>query len=215
MTSSLLNSHLLLTFAMTAAVIVVVPGPSVMFIVSRALTVGRPAAMAAAAGNTAGTVVQGLLAAIGVGSLVAESEMVFTIIKWFGAMYLVAMGSQTLRHRKESSEAQDAGVEQSRRTVARQGFMVGVTNPKMVVFFSAALPQFVDRERGYVVVQMLVLLAIWGVLSIVSDSSWGFAGGSLRKWSVNAPKRVERMIGLGGACVIVVGLVLALSHSGS
>ncbi len=83
----------------------------------------------------------------------------------------------------------------------------------MIVFFSAALPQFVDRERGYVVVQMLVLLAIWGVLSIISDSSWGFAGGSLRGWSVNAPQRIERMIGLGGACVIAVGLALALSHA--
>jgi threonine/homoserine/homoserine lactone efflux protein len=213
MTSSMLNSHMLLTFALTAAVVVVVPGPSVMFIVSRALTVGRPAAMAAAAGNTFGTVVQGLLAAVGIGSLVAESEMLFNVIKWGGAMYLVAMGSRTLRNRKETSDTPGSDIEQSRRTVARQGFIVGLTNPKMIVFFSAALPQFVDRARGYVVVQMLVLLAIWGVLSLISDSSWGFAGGSLRTWSVNAPKRIERMVGLGGACVIGVGLVLALSHT--
>ena len=109
----MLNSHMLLTFAMTAAVIVVVPGPSVMFIVSRALTVGRPAAMAAAAGNTLGTIVQGLLAAVGIGSLVAESEMLFSMIKWGGAMYLVAMGSRTLRNRKDSSEPTESEAGQS------------------------------------------------------------------------------------------------------
>lgn len=213
MTISMLNTHLLLTFAMTAAVVVVVPGPSVMFIVSRALTVGRPAALAAAAGNTVGTIVLGLLAAVGIGSLVAESETVFNVIRLGGAMYLVSMGSRTLRHRKDSSNTSDSPVVQSRRSIARQGFIVGVTNPKMIVFFSAALPQFVDRDRGYVVIQMLVLLAIWGVLSLISDSSWGFAGGSLRAWSANAPQRIERMIGIGGACVIGVGLFLALSHT--
>ncbi len=120
----MLNSHMVLAFAMTAAVVVVVPGPSVMFIVSRALTVGRPAAMAAACGNTLGTIVQGLLAAAGIGSLVAESETLFNVIKWGGAAYLVAMGSKTLRHRKDSSDADGSLVVPSRRRVAREGFIV-------------------------------------------------------------------------------------------
>ena len=197
---------------MTAAVIVVMPGPSVMFIVSRALAVGRPAAIAAAAGNSLGATFQGLLAAFGVGSIIAQSELLYDVIRLGGAIYLVSVGARTLRHRRCSAVAA-AGVDGSgRRQALRQGFVVGATNPKTIVFFAAALPQFVDRDRGYVVVQMLLLLAVYGGMSWFSDTSWGVVGGSMRHWSVASPRRIERLVGIGGCCIIAVGGWMALSH---
>jgi threonine/homoserine/homoserine lactone efflux protein len=211
--SSLLDTRLLLSFCMTAAVIVVMPGPSVMFIVSRALAVGRPAAIAAAAGNSLGATFQGLLAAFGVGSLIAESDLLYNIIKFGGAIYLVSVGAKTLRHREFA--APDGAVEAStsrQGAELRQGFMVGATNPKTIVFFAAALPQFVDRDRGFVIVQMLLLLAVYGGMSWFSDTSWGVAGGSMRRWCAASPQRIERLIGIGGCCIIAVGAWMALSH---
>jgi threonine/homoserine/homoserine lactone efflux protein len=81
-----------------------------------------------------------------------------------------------------------------------------------IVFFAAALPQFVDRNRGHVVLQMLALLLIYGSISWFSDTSWGVAGGSIRRWSATSPRRIERLIGGGGLCIIGVGAWLALSH---
>lgn len=102
---------------------------------------------------------------------------------------------------------------EGRRRIVRQGFLVGVTNPKMLVFFAAALPQFVDPSRGHVVVQMLVLLGVYSVMSLAGDTSWGYAGASMRSWSVDSPRRIERFIGAGGVCIIALGGMLALSHT--
>lgn len=207
-----LNMHLLLSFTMTVAVIVIVPGPSVMFIVSRAIAVGRPAALAAATGNTLGTTFQGLLAAFGLGSVIGGSDLLYSLVKWCGAIYLMRMGVKTMRHRQFATSTDDVAAGTGRRRDARQGFLVGVTNPKIIVFFAAVLPQFVDPSRGYVVVQMLVLLAIYCVVSFISDTSWGFAGGSIRGWSSRSPGRIERLVGGGGACILVLGVLLAMSH---
>lgn len=210
--NSFLDTRLLFSFCMTAAVIVVMPGPSVMFIVSRALAVGRPAAIAAAAGNSLGATFQGLLAAFGVGSIIAESQMLYDVIRFGGAVYLVSVGAKTLRNRRFSAAA-TTGVDGSGRSrELRQGFMVGATNPKTIVFFAAALPQFVDRDRGHVVVQMLLLLAVYGGMSWCSDTSWGVAGGSMRRWTAASPRRIERLVGIGGCCIIAVGGWMALSH---
>jgi threonine/homoserine/homoserine lactone efflux protein len=209
----MINTQLLLTFSITAAVILVIPGPSVMFIVSRALSVGRPAAMAAAVGNTAGNSLQGVAAAFGLGTLIAESPLFYNALKLGGAAYLVAMGAKTLRHREFHGDTDDLSGPGGRRRAARQAFLVGGTNPKTIVFFAAALPQFVDPTRGYVVVQMLVLLAVYTILSIISDVSWGLAGGSIRQWAANAPQRIERLIGVGGLCIIGFGISLAMSNS--
>jgi threonine/homoserine/homoserine lactone efflux protein len=207
----LLDSSLVLSFCITAAIINVMPGPSVLFILSRALTVGRPGAIAAAAGNSMGQVFQGLLAAFGVGAVVAESAALYDVIKFGGAVYLVGMGASTLLHRQFSAASAVAGESGSRRSELRRGFTVGATNPKTIVFFAAALPQFVDPTRGYVVAQMLVLLAIYSVMGLMTDTSWGVAGSKLRNWTASSPRRIERLIGVGGVCIIAVGASLAMS----
>lgn len=210
--TALINPQLLLSFAATAALIVIVPGPSVMFIVSRALSFGRPAAMAAAAGNTAGITFQGLLAALGLGTIVSNSDLLYGAIKFGGAVYLLLMGVKMLRNREFSTPTDAAGSEGNRHD-ARRGFLVGVSNPKIVVFFAAVLPQFVDPARGHVLVQMLVLVVVFAVISLAGDTSWGIAGGSIRSWSATSPRRIERLIGASGTCIIVLGVALALSHN--
>ena len=207
-----LDSNLVMSFCLTAAVIVILPGPSVMFVVSRALAVGRPGAVAAAAGDSLGQTVQGLLAAFGVGALIAESELLYTVIKFGGAIYLVAMGASTLRHRGVAASGTDAEGGSGRRSELRKGFLVGASNPKTIVFFIAALPQFVDHGRGNVLLQMLVLLLVYGVMGWIADTLWGVAGSSVRSWAATAPHRIERLIGGGGLCIIGVGTWLALSH---
>jgi threonine/homoserine/homoserine lactone efflux protein len=212
MNASMINTQLLLTFCMTTAVIVAVPGPSVMFIVSRAVSVGRPAAIAAAAGNTLGTTFQGLLASFGIGTVIGKSAILYNLIKSGGAAYLVSMGAKTIHNRDVAKVPVDSSTNGGTRHAIRQGFFVGATNPKIIVFFAASLPQFVDPSRGYVVVQMLVLLAVYSLMSLIGDTSWGFAGGSIRTWSANSPRRIERMVGAGGLCIVGLGVALALSR---
>ncbi len=210
--NTLLDTNLLLSFCLTATVIVLVPGPSVLFVVSRALMGGRPAAVAAAAGDTMGQTLQGVMAALGVGALIAESAVLYNGIKFGGAIYLVFMGATTLKYRQFSTVGGDAAPVDGRRQELRRGFTVGLTNPKTVVFFAAALPQFVDPARGYVVLQMLALLLVYSVISMFGDTSWGLAGDSLRSWTADSPRRIEGLIASGGLCIIGVGLWVALSH---
>jgi threonine/homoserine/homoserine lactone efflux protein len=209
---AVVDTHLLLTFTMTAAVIIAVPGPSAMFVIGRAMSVARPAALSAAAGNTLGIVFQGLLAALGLGSVISGSPLLYNVVKFGGALYLIFMGVKTLRHREFPTATSELPGAEGRGRNLLQGFTVGVTNPKIIVFFAAALPQFVDPTKGYVLVQMLVLLSIFGAMQLFSDTSWTMAGGSMRRWSATSPRRFERLIGGGGVCIIGVGLALALSN---
>lgn len=208
---AVVDTHLLLTFTLTAAVIIAVPGPSAMFVIGRAMSVTRPAALSAAAGNTLGIVFQGLLAAFGLGSVISGSPVLYNVVKFGGALYLVSMGVKTLMHREFPTATTGAPGAEGRGRNLMQGFTVGATNPKIIVFFAAALPQFVDPAKGYVLVQMLVLLAIFGAMQLFSDTSWTMAGGSMRRWSATSPRRFERLIGGGGICIIGVGVTLALS----
>jgi threonine/homoserine/homoserine lactone efflux protein len=137
MNLAMINMQLLMTFAITTAVIIVIPGPSVMFIVGRALSVGRPAALAAAAGNTLGSTFQGVLAALGLGTVISGSPFLYNVIKMSGALYLVMMGARTLRDRGVPAEA-DAAASDGQREEARKGFIVGATNPKTMVFRCSA-----------------------------------------------------------------------------
>ena len=139
----------LLAFTITALVLIAIPGPSVLFTVSRAIVLGRVAGVATVAGNTVGAFTQVVAVAFGIGPLVERSVALFTVLKLAGACYLMYLGVQAIRHRRSLAEALGAEVE--RKTAARivvDGFTVGVTNPKVIVFFAAMLPQFVDRQAG-------------------------------------------------------------------
>ncbi len=202
----------LLAFTLTALALIVVPGPSVLFTVSRALALGRMAGVATVAGNTVGVYVQVVAVAFGIGALVERSVMVFTIVKLGGAAYLIFLGVQAIRHRQKLAEMLGSRIE--KKSVARvmaDGLVVGIGNPKAIVFFAAVLPQFVDRQAGQVPQQMLLLGAIFAAIALLSDSGWALVAGSARAWFGRSPRRLELIGGTGGLVMIGIGATLAVS----
>lgn len=203
------TSHLLV-FTLTAFVLIVVPGPSVLFTVGRALTVGRRGALLTVLGNAGGLYAQVFAVAFGVGAIIEASARAYTLLKFAGAAYLVYLGVQAIRHRRWLTAGRGTGAAPARaRRVLREGFVVGVTNPKMIVFLAAALPQFVDPAAGQVPLQMLLLGALVALIAMASDSVWAFAAGTARLWFARSPRRVEALGATGGVAMIGVGVALA------
>jgi threonine/homoserine/homoserine lactone efflux protein len=205
----------LLAFAAVAFVIIVIPGPSVLFTIGRALTYGRRTALITVLGNTSGAYTQALLVALGLGTIVERSILVFTVLKLAGAAYLVYLGVSAFRHRRKLRDAMDAtlgapeGIS-ALRTI-RDGFVVGVANPKAIVFFGAILPQFVNRQAGYVPLQMAVLALIFATIALASDCAWGVAAGTARDWFAKSPRRLELVGGAGGLAMIGLGAAVAFT----
>jgi threonine/homoserine/homoserine lactone efflux protein len=205
------GSHVL-AFAAVVAVVVAIPGPSVLFTISRALTVGRRAALLTVAGNELGLCVQVAAVAFGLGAVVERSAQVITIIKLVGAVYLVFLGVQAIRHRRSMAEALAARVAPVRPLRAvRDGFAVGVANPKTIVFFVAGLPEFTTTAPGHLPVpaQMLILGALFPVIALVLDSAWAAVAGTARQWLVGSPRRLALIGGAGGLVMIGLGVGIA------
>lgn len=200
-----------LAFAALSFVLIAVPGPSVMFIVGRAVSLGRRAALLTVVGNAAGVYVQVLLVAAGLGVIVERSVTVFTAIKLLGAGYLVWLGIQAIRHRRAAAATRLAAAElRPWRTVLRDGFVIGIANPKAIVFFAAILPQYVAVDGAPAGVQMAALGVVFVVMALLSDSVWALAAGTARQWFAGSPRRLERLGGIGGATMIGLGAQLAL-----
>ncbi|HLU58238.1 MAG TPA: LysE family translocator [Pseudonocardia sp.] len=201
----------LIAFTVAGVILVIIPGPSVLFIVGRALAHGRRAALASVAGNTTGAALVVVVVALGFGAIAARSIAVFTALKLVGAAYLVYLGVQTIRKRGDlvGRIGEPAGPAGGR--LYWQGVVVGFTNPKVLVFFAAVLPQFVDTTAGNPTTQMLVLGLLFAMIAAVLDSAWGLAAGTAREWLATSPGRLRWMGGIGGACLIVMGAGLALS----
>jgi threonine/homoserine/homoserine lactone efflux protein len=207
----MVDAHALAGFVLASFILVVIPGPSVLFVISRGVALGRRAAVLTVAGNTAGVFLQAVLVAVGVGSLVEQSVTAYEILRLAGAAYIVYLGVQAIRHRRALSTGLDASVVRGSRRLIREGFVVGITNPKAIVFFTAVLPQFVDPDGAPIPLQMVVLGAISGLVALVSDSAWGILAGSARSWLAGAPHRLERLGGAGGLVMIGLGARLAVT----
>lgn len=205
----------LLGFGLAALVLIVIPGPSVVFTVGRAVTYGQRVALATVVGNTLGLFLVMTLVAVGLGAVVAESILVFTVIKLAGAAYLVWLGVQALRHRRELRLTADGRAPLGRRTAVRQGFVVGISNPKAFMIFAALLPPFVDRGATgawqSVPMQMFVLGSVAVVLGLVCDSVWALAAGRARDWFAGSPRRGSALGAVGGTSMIGLGVGMALT----
>ena len=202
----------LLGYALASFVLIVIPGPSVLFVVGRALAYGRRTALATVCGNSAGNYVVAICVAIGVGALVQRSAQVFTVVKLAGALYLVWLGIQAFRRRGTLASAfAEASEVRSDRRAVREGFLVGVTNPKALILFGAVMPQFVNRAAGHVPLQMLLLSLVSIMIGLVSDSTWGVAASRLRAWFARSPRRFALVGGAGGLAMIGVGVSVALT----
>lgn len=212
----------LLAFAAAAAILIAVPGPSVLFVIGRSLALGRRGGLLSVLGNALGMLGQLALVVVGVGAIVAQSVVLFTIVKYLGAAYLIYLGVQAIRHGRESGQRAalharaltDAGGiphrERSGVRILWEGFLVGITNPKAIVFFVAVLPQFVDYRAGAVPTQLAVLGVVFAVIALVFDGAWALAAGTARRWFATRPRRVAQLSMAGGAMMIGLGAWVAL-----
>lgn len=202
----------LVAFIVTAVIVVVIPGPSVLFIVSRALASGRRVAVLSVLGNALGEYVQVVAVAFGVGAVAERSVALFTVMKIVGGLYLIYLGIKTFRERRSMASAmQVLAPDASDLRAFRQGAIVGVSNPKTVVFMAAILPQFVAPAAGAVPLQILFLGLLFSVIAIVSDTSWAMAAGVIRGWFTRSPRRLEVIGGAGGIAIAAVGAGLLVS----
>lgn len=205
-----------LAFGLAALILIVIPGPSVVFVIGRALAYGRGVAMASVLGNSTGFLTTVVLVVVGLGALVQESVAVFTVLKLAGAAYLVWLGVEAVRRRREFLDQDPAlvGTPTTPMTpwrAVRQGYLVGVSNPKGYLLFAAVLPQFVHRGDGQVQLQMVLLGLIAVVIGILSDAVWALVASQLRTWFAGSPRRGEALGAAGGLSMIGLGVGLAVA----
>jgi len=205
----------LLAFALVSALLIAVPGPSVLFVIGRSLALGRRGGLLSVLGNAAGELLQIAGVALGLGVVLAESVLLFTVVKFAGAAYLIYLGILAVLHRRGGPAGPDTSKPATTRRILREGFIVGATNPKSVVFFVAVLPQFVDHSAGAIPVQLALLGATFLGIALVSDSVWALAAGTARQWFARSPRRVAAVTTTGGVMMIGLGGTLALTGSKS
>ena len=203
-------SHLL-TFAVAAALLIALPGPSVLFVIGRTLALGRRAGVLSVVGNASGMLIQTSLVALGVGAVVAQSIVVLTVIKFAGAAYLIYLGIQAIRHRDRVAAPVERAMPRSTLRLLGEGFIVGVTNPKSIVFFVAILPQFVDPSAGAIPWQLAELGLVFVLLALVMDSTWVVTASAARRWFARSPKRLSNLGVVGGVAMIGLGGTLAVT----
>ena len=198
----------LVEYIVAAMVIILAPGPSVLFVIARAIAWGRKTAVLTVAGNVTGAFFLSTFVAFGLGPILQRSEIAYIAIQWGGGLYLVYLGVDAIRHRRaHAADMKNQGdVAPSVRRSIRDGFWVGALNPKGLVFYAAVLPQFIDRERGQVTGQLILLGAIFSILAFFSDGTWGLLAGTARQWLATDSKRLERLRSTGGAIMIILGV---------
>lgn len=206
------SSSSIATFAGLAFALIIVPGPSVMFVISRGVALGCRAALLTVAGNAAGVYLQVLLVAFGLGVIVERSTVAFTTVKLLGAGYLIWLGVQAIRHRRRlATLLTTTEAVRPHRTVLLDGFIVGAANPKATVFFAAILPQYIQPAGAPAALQMAVLGLIFIAIAVLSDGIWGLVAGTARNWFAGSPRRLERIGGTGGLVMVALGMELALT----
>jgi threonine/homoserine/homoserine lactone efflux protein len=200
-------------YIVAAMVIILAPGPSVLFVIARAISWGRKVAIFTVAGNVTGSFVLSVFVAIGLGPVLQRSELAYTGIQWGGGLYLMYLGLVAIKHRAvHAADMRNQG--DSAPTVARSirdGFWVGSLNPKAIVFYAAVLPQFIDRERGSVTAQLILLGAIFSTLAFISDGTWGLLAGTARQWLATDSHRLEKLRAGGGSIMIILGVAVLIS----
>lgn len=202
----------LTAFAITAFVIIVIPGPSVMFIIGRALSQGRKAALLSVAGNTLGEYLQVVAISLGIGTLAEHSVTIFTDLKIFGSIYLLYLGIKTMRNRRSPLATRFPSIQgRSRYRQFFQGTLVGVTNPKTVVFLAAILPEFTSKADGSIPSQMLLLGAVFSAIALASDSVWALAADMARVWLTKSNKGLRLVKYTGGLAIVGAGVGLAIA----
>ena len=195
-------------YIVAAMIIILAPGPSVLFVIARAIAWGRKVAVFTVAGNVTGSFVLSVFVALGLGPILQRSDIAYTAVQWGGGLYLMYLGFDAIKHRKvhAADMTNQGNTEPTALRSMRDGFWVGALNPKAIVFYAAVLPQFIDRDKGQITAQLILLGAIFSTLAFISDGSWGLLAGTARAWLANDPSRLEKLRATGGSIMIILGL---------
>jgi threonine/homoserine/homoserine lactone efflux protein len=204
----LLLSMNLPLFIPAALVLIVIPGPVVLYVVTRSADQGRKAGMLSVLGSEIGNLCHVVLAALGLSAIVLSSALAFDVVKYLGAAYLIYLGIRKLLSSAESTNPTMKS--ESRGHIVLQGIAVAILNPKTALFFFAFLPQFVNGSKGAVPVQILFLGLIMVVLAFISDSIYALLTGTFGKWLRNSPSYQRFQHYFSGSVYIGLGITAAL-----
>ncbi|GAA1264026.1 LysE family translocator [Sphaerisporangium rubeum] len=199
----------LLVFAAATLALLLVPGPAVVYIVTRSVAQGRTAGLVSVAGIHAGSVVHVIAAALGLSALLAASATAFTLVKYLGAAYLVYLGLRKLLSRDHTLTTEVAPASPTR--LFSEGFVVNVLNPKTAIFFLAFLPQFTDPATGPVALQVILLGVIWIVLGMASDGTYALISATLATRLRSSRKAARRLDVTSGLVYLGLGATAALT----
>lgn len=204
----MINTQNLTQFVLTSVAIILVPGPSVMFVIARAVAWGRMTAVITALGNALGMLLLSVFIAVGLGPLLQRYALLLIVVQVLGGMYLIHLGIDAWRHRQEQADdmVKIEEVKPSSYQILRQGFTVGALNPKALVFFSAVFPQFVDPDVGSITIQLLIFGAIFTALALLLDGTWGVLVGSSRDWFVTSRNRLVFLRTVGAVVMMALGV---------
>jgi threonine/homoserine/homoserine lactone efflux protein len=194
-------------------IIIIVPGPSVLFTLARGVAWGRAVAVLTVLGNSLGALTLSVIVAVGLGPLLARSRVLAVVLQVLGGLYLIWLGIEAYRHRHADAATMSAREAQRPSTaqIVRQGYVVGVLNPKSLVFFVAVFPHFVDRSKGNVTLQLLFLGVLFSSMAFCSDSTWGLIAGTARVWLSSSPSRLVTLRTVGACVMITLGIVVLVS----
>lgn len=200
-------------FVGAALVLLLIPGPAVLYIVGRSVEQGRLAGLVSDLGIHSATLVHVLAAAFGLSALLMSSALAFSIVKYAGAAYLIYLGLKKIFGRNDADAFADGLSPHSYGRLFRDGFVVNLLNPKTALFFLAFLPQFVDVTRGHVVLQVVLLGLTFTVLGLFTDGCYAMLAGTAGSWLKRSRgyRKVERYVSGG----LFIGLGLTTAFAGT
>lgn len=198
-------------YVVASLALILTPGQDMLYVMSRALAQGRVAGLYSAVGVIIGILVHTVLAAVGVGAILAASQGLFLALKLSGAAYLVYLGVKLLLTREASIATQAGGPRFSAASLVWQGVLSNVSNPKIVVFFFAFLPQFVDPRSGNPTADLVFLGALYAAMGLVVKAAVGLAAGSLSERVLRKPRAMVWIHRVSGTILVGLGLRLATS----
>ena len=199
-------------FMLAALILLLTPGPAVLYIVARSLDQGRLAGFVSVLSIEVGNFVHVLAATLGLSAILVSSALAFSVVKYLGAAYLIYLGVRRLFSR-DAAHGPATFQRQSLRRIFRQGVLVAILNPKTALFFFAFLPQFIDSSTGSVTPQLLTLGCLFVLMAIVTDGLYALLAGTIGQWLKATPSflMVERYV--VGSVYIGLGLAAALTDT--
>ena len=194
-------------FLLLSMVIILIPGPSVLYAIGRALVLGTKVAVLSVFGNGFGVGIQILFVSLGLGALIKQSDEIFFMIQILGAAMVTYLGFKGILDRKKTAES---GLDKTpgRRRIFGDSVVVGITNAKTLIFFIAVLPSFINPEAGNITLQMLFLGALFLVIGVTSDSAYAIAAGKARDWLSSSADRLATFRGIGGLALTLLGVYM-------